>query len=432
MVKNKSLLTNDFYWFIDQLRFKIGFRNFFSNFICLLFLKYIISYSDKLEFKNINSYKEIMSFKRKYDAARYGYPLKQEDFYEVLKCIDEEQILGDIRLIYLVENYIEIFRDESSQKEIIELVEHLDFFVEPNAVGDVFESVLKMCATDVRKTMISITNQSLRELAKGLLKVTEKDIYLDCYSGYSSTLFGIDNYGKYIGYEINYETALISKMMLFMSGKKNVDIRVKNFLKEEISEKADKVFADGLISVRGDYSELCEKFGVQTKDGDVLSLFKIIDCVKEGGTAVITVHGKVLFSSANGYQELRRFLCSNGLKAVISLPPLWAGTTINTNILVVQKGYVGNIEFVEAKDLGNGDRRNALLRSGIVDKIIRHVNDNLSEVSFSASVDYRDVMCADIWLPNNYIEFKIENNYRNVSDIDDELDDLYAQLKNNL
>ena len=424
MDEKKSMLMKDFYKLVDQLRSKIGAYNFYSNFVCLLFLKYVITYSDTIEFTNINSYKEIISFKRKYDAVRNGQPLEQEDFYKVLNGIDDEPVLGNLHLINCAKNYIEIFKDEKNQIEVINLIEQLDFFTEPEAIGILFEIILKRSEVDVQKTLTCVTNQSLRTLAEGFLKVTEDDVYLDCYSGYSSTLFDISKYKRYIGYEINFETALISKMMLFMNGKKNFEINNENFLENDTHEIADKVFADGPISVRGDYPELCLKFGVQTRDSDVLSIFKIVDSIKEGGTGVITVPGKVLFSDARGYHELRRFLCGNGLKAVISLPPLWAGTMINTNLLVIQKGYKGNVEFVEAKDLGYGDKRNTILSSETIEKIIEHVNEGISETSFSASVDYRDVMCIGSWLPSRYIAFKVDSNYRDVSEIDNELDDL--------
>lgn len=418
---------------IDSLRLRIGAYNLYSNIVYLLFLKYIVSYADQLDLSNIESYKAVSAFKRKYDSARVGAePLRPEDIYEVLRALDEDPKLGSIHFVDSFRNYSEIFSDTEIQRDVLRALDDFDIQCDKEYLGNFFELLIYRCIGDVRKTGLSMTNKSLRQLTAMLLNVNDKDRYLDCYCGFSSTLFDIENYGSYIGYEINPETALVSKMNLIMLGKKNYEIIASDFLEEDTHEIADKVFSDGPISMYGNKEHLCLKFGVQTKDLDLLSLYKVLDSTKIGGTAVITVPAKVLFSNSKGYQELRKRFIEEGLKAVISLPPLWAGVAVNTNLLVVEKGYKGNIEFIEAKNLGVSDRRNVSLPIDVIQKIAISVREKVDVQGFSKSEDWRNVMCNGTWLPSKYIEQVVVNNYRSVEKIDDELTDLYAELKKNL
>jgi type I restriction-modification system DNA methylase subunit len=45
---------------------------------------------------------------------------------------------------------------------------------------------------------------------------------------------------------------------------------------------------------------------INTKDGDLLILYKVLDSIKEGGRAVIAVPGRVLFSNHPSYEKLRK------------------------------------------------------------------------------------------------------------------------------
>ena len=54
---DKNLLT-----FFNQLRGTIGYYNFYSNAIKLIFIKYLLTFSDQLDIKDIKSYKAISEF----------------------------------------------------------------------------------------------------------------------------------------------------------------------------------------------------------------------------------------------------------------------------------------------------------------------------------------------------------------------------------
>lgn len=419
------------YKLVDALRFRMGAYNLFSNIVYLLFLKFIVAYSDRLELSSLEAYKTLSTFKRKYDLARVGNEyLRPEDIYDVLSALDSDPKLGALHLTDAAKNYHEIFSDERVQREVLNLLDEFD--LDGEALGDFYEFLLQRCVGDVRRTGEFVTSKSLRLLAKELLEVKSNETYMDCYSGFSSTLLDIGDYGNYLGYEINPETALVSKMNLMIHQKSNYDIIVENFLEADTHEVADKIFSDGPINLVVDRPDLCVKFDVQTRDLDVLSIFKIADSLKEGGKAVITVPGKVLFSTARGYIQLRKYLSENGLKAVIGLPNLWSGTAIPTNVLVIEKGYKGNVEFIDAKSCGVSDRRNTTLPAEAIARISDCIKNQKDVLGFAKSVDYRDVICQGTWVPTNYVEVETKNEYRDINEIDDELGKLYAELKNNL
>ena len=172
---------------------------------------------------------------------------------------------------------------------------------------------------------------------------------------------------------------------------------------------------------------------LQTKDGNLLILYKVLDSIRFNGTAVIAVPGKVLFSNHPSYIELRRRYLVEGLKAVVSLPPLWSGTVINTNLLVVEKGYNGPVEFIDAQNIGTKDRaRNVVLSKDDIDKIYDAYKNQIEIPGFSRLVKHMEINEKDSWQPTLFVEPIIERTTKNIEDIDAELNSLYEELKNNL
>lgn len=419
---------------IDLLRNRIGAYNLYGNVVSLLFLKYITFYSDKLNFNNIDSYKLISSFKRKCDLAKTGNPpLKYSDIYEVLKVLDDEKICKDsLRFVDLIRHYDEILSYPEIQKDVLRVLDDFDIEFTIDYLNNFFESLIYRCTTDVSRTGLSVTNQSLRKLVAMLLDVKENEVYLDCCCGYSTTLLNIKKYKKYIGYEINPETALISEIELIMFGNRNFEINAKDFIDADTFEIANKIFADGPISFSGTKPFSCDKFGTETKDIDLIYLYKILDSLSYGGRAVIAVAAKVLFSDSKSYTNLRNKFTDAGLRAVISLPSLSMGTSLNTNLLLIEKGYVGNVEFVEAKNFTFVDRKLMILSDDNIVDVVDAIKENKSIEGFSKSVNPLDVIKESTWLPLRYIEQKQILKYRPSKIIDVELDKLYEELKKNL
>ena len=424
----------------SSLKGNVGYYNLFSNVIHLVFLKYLISYSDRIENLDLESFKAISAFKRKYDAARSGIePLHPEDVRDLFTVLESADILGNLNLSDSFRTYDSLFADPISQRAIIRILDEFDVEYNSDYLGDLFEFLIQQCSRDVSMTGESVTNKSLRQLTSRLLDVKKTDTLLNCFSGFSSLLLDIKGFARYIGYEKNQRSFLISKMMMMLLGVSGEGVFNQDFLLADTHECAEKVFSDGPINMRLDLVMANAPFvkeidaDASTRDGNLLILYKVLDSIKEGGTAVIAVPAKVLFSNNASYERLRKTYVENGLKAVVALPPLWSGTSINTNILVVKKGYKGLVEFVDAQKIGLCDKQKRYtLSEEDINRIIESINKNLDVDSFSKAVDYRDVIVRESWHPGKYIETSIKVNVKNLDDIDSELNSLYEELKNNL
>lgn len=432
MPDNKTV-QNDLWNLISTFKGRVGYYDSFSSITHLFFLKYLVSYSDRFDNLTINSYKALTNFKRKLDTAKNGgEPLLISDFSDLFYTLDSEKLLSDMKLVDSLRKYDELFRNVDSQRALLRALEDINFESDNDFIGNFFELLVQECSRDARMTGESVSSKSLRDLSAALLNVSAEDDFLNCFSGYSSITLNIKDYKRYTGYEINKSTFMVSKMLLIMRGFKNTYLYNEDFLMSNVHESADKVFSDGPISMKYDNPVVQRELNVNTKDGDLLILYKVLDSIKVGGLGVIAVPGRVLFSDSNSYKDMRNKYVVNGLKGVISLPPLWSGTFVPTNLLVVEKGYKGNITFIDAKDLGINNRNNVNLREEDIKQIVDAFNQQTIIDNFSISVDRDKVVEKSNWQPNTYINYVSENEYRDIKEIDSELNSLYKELMDNI
>ena len=429
--KTKKLIWNLF----DILRGTVGYYDLYSSATHLIFLKYLVSYSDRLDTLNVESFKALASFKRKYDNAKNGTePLETGDINELFHVLDSNYVFHDMKLSDSIRTYDEIFRNQMYQRRILMALEEVDFESDNDFLGSFFEYLVMECGRDARMTGESVTSKSIRELVSALLSVNKNDRFLNCFSGFSSITLNIKEFGTYTGYEINQRTFIVSKMLLIMRGMEYANIINEDFLISDTHESANKIFSDGPISMKYDNPGLQYYFNVKTKDADLLILYKVLDSLMMNGTAAIVVPGKVLFSENNSFKEMRDKFVDNGIKALIALPPLWSGLSIPTNLLIVEKGYTGDVEFVDAKDFGSKmkGRTNVVLSSEEVSRIVEAVNNKETINNFCVSASRQKVKEVNSWQPHQYIEMVPANSFRDINEIDTELDSLYEELKNNL
>ena len=421
----------------DSLRGSVGYYNFFSSVVHLIFLKYLISYGDRFELFGVESFRATAAFKRKYDNARSGgEPLNYSDIRDLFVALDSEHVFGDVRLSDFLNGYSLLFEDYRNQRMIIRTLEEVEIDYSKDFLGSFFEYLIQQCARDVRMTGESVTNKSLRQLAVKIMDIKHSDTVLNCFSGFSTFMFNMKEYGSYYGFEINPDSYVISKMLMTMLGVPSYNIYNQDFLMSDTHQLADKVFSDGPLNMRYDnfmFMDAPWANNLKTRDGNLLILYKVLDSIKDNGTAVIAVPGKVLFSNHQSYTDLRKTYVDAGLKAVISLPPLWSGTIINTNLLVVEKGYKGPIKFIDAQKLGVSDKqRNYVLLEKDIDKILDALKEEKDVDGFSKLVNPETVKEIDAWQPNRFVEVKTQQRFKDIKDIDAELDSLYEELKNNL
>lgn len=408
--------------------------NVYSDIVKLLFIKYIAKYPDEFmhNIKDADSLKTLLEFTRKYDAARSGdnYLIK-EDLGAVLRSIDAglSNIHSDVRLYDIVED-IPYFFDQRTQSMIIDLLDSI--LIDNNPEN--WKSLLEPLLTNSQMVLGKMSDEtstpvSIRNVAYKLLNVSNDEKVFNCYCGYSSLLLGDIKPDEYIGYDTNRDVVLVSLITSIILKVKS-EIYNKDFLYANTHSVADKVFADAPIGIKRDIHDLQEKYQINTKDVDILSIYKAIDCLKDDGVAVCVVPGKVLFSQSKIGETLRNMLLNNGLKAVIMLPALWNSTLINTNILLIEKKYNGDVMFVKADNLGYKDRRSTILSQEDIEKIIQATETEVEGMSLL--VGRERILKESTLMPTTYIVNKSQKKGRSVREINEELKSLYAELKNNI
>ena len=408
--------------------------NVYGDIIKLLFIKYIAKYPDEF-MHNLNSadyLKTLLEFTRKYDAARSGDNcLTKEDLGAVLRSIDTglSNMQTDVRLYDIVED-IPYFFDQRTQSMIMNLLDNITIYNNQES----WKTLLDLLLTHSQMIQGKFSDEtstpvSVRNIAYNLLNISNYEKVLNCYCGYSSLLLGDIKPGKYIGYDTNNNAALISLITSIIL-KVESEIYNKDFLYADTHDVADKVFADAPIGLKRDVHTLQEKYQINTKDVDILTIYQAIDSLKDNGVAVCVVPGKVLFSQSKTGETLRNMLLNNGLKAVIMLPALWSRTFINTNMLLIDKSYNGDVMFVKADNLGYKEKRSTSLSQEDIKKIVHSVNNEVEGIS--KLVNKQQIVKEATLMPTAYLTNTSKKNVRSVQEIDEELKALYAELKKNI
>lgn len=432
-----NILTPSMAKFVFDVRSELGYYNSYSKVVSLLFLKYIIENSEKIGESMDFNFKVILDFKTKMDKVIAGtYEFTMQDYEKILGVVDNQLITawtGTFLFSDFYKIYFEMFQKKGSDKKVFKSLNNVDLPSNPTEWANTLKFLLNESYGDMLKTTENSSSESMTKMVQALLNVNNNDVYLDPFCGLSTALFNLNKPKEYIGYDIAYENVFISfATALFMGiDSQNITINYEDFLKSENTILVDKIFADAPMNMRPT-GDIAKKYQSITKDPNVATMFKIYDSLKDGGTAVIAAPGRLLFGSSRGYEQFRKVAAESGLKAVITMPSLWARTAIDTNLIVIQKGYTGNVEFIQSKVCLPKERGKFLVTDEFINNVLDHINNEKTEKGFSASVDRRDVICNGVWTPNRYIDVQIEEkNVRSVNEIDSDLNNLYKQFFNN-
>lgn len=424
--------------FVLDVRSELGYYNSYSKVVSLLFLKYIIENSEKIGQSVDFNFKVILDFKTKMDKVIAGtYEFSLDDYEKILSVVDSQLVTfwGNSSFLFadFYRIYFDMFQKKGSDKKVFKSLNAVELPTNPNDWAEALKFLLVESYGDMLRTTENASSESMTKMVQALLNVNNSDTYLDPFCGLSTSLLNMRNPGKYIGYDIMYENVLVSYATALFMGidSNNIEINYEDFLKSNEITQVDKIFADAPLNVRAT-DNIPKRYQDITKDFNVAVLLKIYDSLKDGGVAVIAAPGRTLFASQKGYEHFRKMTAENGLKAVITMPSLWARTMIDTNLIVIQKGYTGNVEFISAKDSLLKDRGRFIITDECVNTIMDHINNHKTEEGFSASIDRRDVICRGNWTPNLYTAVQIvKNESRPLDEINSDLDDLYKQFFDN-
>ncbi len=240
-----------------------------------------------------------------------------------------------------------------------------------------------------RSSGMNISIDSVIELSKKLLQIEPDSRVIDMCSGYGKFLLSLNDTNELSGIEINFNTYVVSKMLLYLQGKKvriyNKDVLQYNFT----NEKYDYIFCEapfGLkvnnstLDVLNKSSNIPYKFN--RNSGSWLFVAQVLKALKQNGKSIVVMNNAPLFQYSDN--EFRKYLLETGyLDMVIRLPEkLLAETSISISILVISNEKSKNIKLIDAsKEYIEGRRINSLSQENI-DKIIRMSEDEKYNISY--------------------------------------------------
>ena len=281
----------------------------------------------------------------------------------------------------------------------------------------------------------NVTNNSVSLLAKALLRVAHDDSFLDFASGagVSTLLMTREALPAITNVELNGVNAAAAAMLYIMYGYQNIRIFVRDSISDRIPDIAgNKLFVDPPLAGKVEKSETNEY-----SDMSLATLKRVIrDYLTRDGEAVVIVPSGTLFQGKKQAVDIRTELVQLGMvKAVISLPPMWYATSVNTNLLFISKKDMPRAEvlFVDAtREMKNAKARSgaaAVISSELIGKIASVVADRKEISGFSRLVHQNEIRSKDFNLvPSSYITLPSEEDTMTMEEVNARLAELYRQL----
>ena len=281
----------------------------------------------------------------------------------------------------------------------------------------------------------NVTNNSVSLLAKALLRVAHDDSFLDFASGagVSTLLITREALPAITNVELNGVNAAAAAMLYIMYGYQNIRILVCDSISDRIPDIAgNKLFVDPPLAGKVEKSETNEY-----SDMSLATLKRVIrDYLTRDGEAVVIVPSGTLFQGKKQAVDIRTELVQLGMvKAVISLPPMWYATSVNTNLLFISKKDMPRAEvlFVDAtREMKNAKARSgaaAVISSELIGKIASVVADREEILGFSRLVHQNEIRSKDFNLvPSSYITLPSEEDTMTMEEVNARLAELYRQL----
>ena len=284
------------------------------------------------------------------------------------------------------------------------------------------------------------TKPQLNKLVSEILNLQPGDRFCDFASGVGLSTLSIvkDRYTNISIADINSLAISTSAMLLIMAGYQKLNIKCEDTLCQ-IAEGVcgNKVFVDAPWGIKLEKNS----FNDYT-DGTLAVIHKTINLYMENSDdaiAVITLPSGPLFKSNKQAIELRSYLVDHGmLKAIISLPALKTGTTINMNLMVLTKKKNDKVIFINAADNSalsakKSDSYGDLsLPNSLIEKILNALYQNKSIDGFSKCVSNKELAEKEYnFIPTVYVTPVVDEDETSLEDINNQLNDLYKKLLGN-
>ncbi len=330
---------------------------------------------------------------------------------------------------------------ETGFRSLIEFVGTLDLEEKENEpiIGkNLVDAMVGAIETNFERNSYSgkfVTNVSVSTMAKELLQVNRDDTFVDfaAGSGVSTLLITGDARPTVANVEINGVNAAVAAMLFIMYDYKRIRICIGDSLSEQIPDlHGNKLFVDPPLMGRLEKSDSNEY-----SDMTLAALNRVMhNYLSRDGEAVVVVPGGTLFQGKKQAVGIREELVQLGmLKAVITLPPLWYATSVNTNLLLISKKEMPQSEvlFIDAtREAKASKSRGGPVNSISVElckKIADAVSDRIEIDGFSCLIHQNRIREKDYNLvPATYLAAPMEEDSITMEEVNAQLAELYRQL----
>ena len=300
--------------------------------------------------------------------------------------------------------------------------------------------LINIASKDARRnTAEKISSNAVADLLSIAANVQEGETVLDGTIGYGYSAINCIRGKKDVtiyGVDINTDSIQVATLYMILCGV-HFDVMQEDFTAMDSAYVADKVVMDIPFGMRA----MNELAGYQLhrankwmesdscKEMECLFMASALDAMEDKGRFVVIVPQGILFKQTKALSTFRRNLVKEGLlKAVVSLPPVYNSTMINTAMLVFEHNNE-DVLFVDAATLVQRERRNDAY---ITEENKGRLRAILEEKKVVEGISFRipnaKVLETGDWSISKYIDIDEIVELRPISEINKELQQFYKRL----
>ena len=300
--------------------------------------------------------------------------------------------------------------------------------------------LINIASKDARRnTAEKISSNAVADLLSIAANVQEGETVLDGTIGYGYSAINCIRGKKDVtiyGVDINTDSIQVATLYMILCGV-HFDIMQEDFTAMDSAYVADKVVMDIPFGMRA----MNELAGYQLhrankwmesdscKEMECLFMASALDAMEDKGRFVVIVPQGILFKQTKALSTFRKNLVKEGLlKAVVSLPPVYNSTMINTAMLVFEHNNE-DVLFVDAATLVQRERRNDAY---ITEENKGRLRAILEEKKVVEGISFRipnaKVLETGDWSISKYIDVDEIVELRPISEINKELQQFYKRL----
>lgn len=416
----------------------LGIYESSSKLIQILFLKSILDDANKYEYLDMEGMKTMFEFSKCFNDNS----VDEDILYKTFRAVEKANRVYGNALTSAAISYRFYFEKEN-QKRINDMLRSFNLPSSYDERRDLIEYLLNVSGINGgRYTSEYLSSPTIINLSSELLEINENDKVLNTFAGCSSFALKNKNYKWMSGFDINMESIATSYMIKVFCKLDNFEVNQCDIYEDfddnkRCDRKYNKIFTDGPLGARirtiASTNPNSKYYGI--KDGDILNIRKTFDFLDDNGLAVITVPNRVFVSGSKAYADLRKDLSTSGVKAIISLPNnIMYGTTIPMNLLVVEKGYSGEVIIIKAEDEGFYESTRIMrniTQFGIAN--IFKVYKNFEQVEGFSHIVLPTELFGDGSDPVQLQKFffvEEKKNHRKIDEIDNDISDIMSKLAN--